>query len=85
LRRRESNVYKNNRLADIGEFVSVKRRPQFIARKFPGTHFCEWLSPYSRWKDYINRKIQLRNGDSNPRPYEGYLNLDFHTNQLILV
>jgi hypothetical protein len=30
----------DSRLADVGEVVSLTRRPPFTPRKIPGTHFC---------------------------------------------
>jgi hypothetical protein len=32
--------FLDNRLTDGGEVVSLTRRPPFIPRKIPGTHFC---------------------------------------------
>jgi hypothetical protein len=32
--------FLDNRLTDGGEFDSLTRRPPFIPRKIPGTHFC---------------------------------------------
>jgi hypothetical protein len=34
----------DSRLTDGGEVVSITRRPPFIPRKIPGTHFCQRLS-----------------------------------------
>jgi hypothetical protein len=31
--------FLDNRLTDVGEVVSLTRRPPFIRRKIPGTHF----------------------------------------------
>jgi hypothetical protein len=36
--------FLHNRLTDVGEVVSLTRRPPFIPRKIPGTHFCYRLS-----------------------------------------
>jgi hypothetical protein len=32
--------FPDSRLRDGGEVVSLARRPFFIPRKIPGTHFC---------------------------------------------
>jgi hypothetical protein len=32
--------FTDNRLTDVGEVVSLNRRPPFTPRKIPGTHFC---------------------------------------------
>jgi hypothetical protein len=32
--------FKDNRLTDGGEVVSLRHRPPFTPRKIPGTHFC---------------------------------------------
>jgi hypothetical protein len=33
-------LFLDNRLTDGGEVVSLTRRPPFIPRNIPGTHFC---------------------------------------------
>jgi hypothetical protein len=34
------NTDLDNRLTDDGEVISLMRRPPFISKKNPGTHFC---------------------------------------------
>jgi hypothetical protein len=36
----ENYLHEDNRLTDGGEVVSLTRRPPFVPRKIPGTHFC---------------------------------------------
>jgi hypothetical protein len=39
-RHRDPHIFLDNRLTDGGEVVSPMRRPPFIPRKIPITHFC---------------------------------------------
>jgi hypothetical protein len=40
LREVEDPTFSDIRLIDGGKVVSPMRRPLFISRKIPGTHFC---------------------------------------------